>query len=179
MTQGQYDEAKTAELLLFVAQRTEQDETAGQTKLHKILYFSDRAHLVRHGSTITDADYRRSPRGPTLRRMLPIIENLEGRGDIKVVERQYFGNIQRRLLVLREPNLSKFFTPEEIATVDSLILQFWGKSAKETSELSHEDAGWLSAEEGEPIFMKMAFIGEPEITDQIREKAERLAKQHG
>lgn len=178
MSWGTYDDTKTEELILYVARRTESDETAGRTKLHKILYFSDRANLVEHGSTITDGDYQKAPQGPTLRRMLPLLDKLEELGAAKTVERIYFGKKQKKVVALRDPDLS-VFSPEEIANVDLTIQQFWGKSAKETSDISHEDAGWIAADDGGSILMQMAFIeDEPEMTDDIRQRAKKLAEQH-
>lgn len=178
MSWGTYDETKTEELILYVASRTESDETAGRTKLHKILYFSDRANLVEHGSTITDGDYQRAPQGPTLRRMLPLLDKLEESGAAKTVERIYFGKKQKKVVALRDPDLS-MFSPEEIASVDLTIHQFWGKSAKETSDIAHEDAGWIAADDGGSIHMQMAFIeDEPELTEDIRQRAKKLAEKH-
>lgn len=178
MSWGTYDETRTEELILYVASRTEGDATAGRTKLHKILYFSDRANLVGQGSTITDGDYQKAPQGPTLRRMLPLLDKLEESGAAKTVERVYFGKKQKKVVALREPDLS-IFSPEEIASVDLTIQQFWGKTTTETSDISHEDAGWIAADDGGSIHMQMALIEEePEITDELRQRAKKLAEQH-
>ena len=178
MSWGTYDDTKTEELILYVASRIESDESAGRTKLHRILYFSDRANLVEHGSTITDGAYQKAPQGPTLRRMLPLLDKLEESGAAKTVERISFGKKQKKVVALRDPDLS-MFSPEEIANVDLTIQQFWGKSAKEASDISHEDAGWIAADDGGPIHMPMALIeDEPEMTDAIRQRAKKLAEQH-
>ena len=176
MSRDAYDEDKTTELILYIAVQTEEDPTAGATKLNKILYFSERSHLHRYGKPIVDADYQKLPQGPGLRRMLPIIDRLERAGDARLVERDYFGNTQKRLLALRDPDLS-MFAAEEIASVDRIIRQFWGQTAKMTSELSHEDAGWLAVEEGQSIPLSMAFIGEPEVTEHMRMPARELANE--
>jgi hypothetical protein len=85
------DEGKTAELILLIAKHTEEDPTSGSTKLNKILYFAEISHLRRTGKPITGSDYQKQPHGPTLRRMPPIIRDLESQGAVKAIEEDYFG----------------------------------------------------------------------------------------
>jgi hypothetical protein len=60
-----------------------------------------------------------------------------------------------------------------------MIRQFWGKSAKDISDLSHGDPGWRAVEEGEVIPLSMAFIDQdPEVTEEMQERARRLAAEH-
>ncbi|MGA7269908.1 MAG: Panacea domain-containing protein [Acidimicrobiia bacterium] len=172
----EYDESKAAELILYIAEQTEEDKTAGSVKLNTILYFSELLHLRRTGVPITGADYQKLDHGPALRRMLPIIERLRAEGAATTVDRDYFGSTQRRLVALRPPDLDRF-SADEIAAVDRIIVQFWGKNATQTSGISHEDAGWRAVESGESIPLSLAFIDvEGEVTDRIREKARELAQ---
>ena len=134
------DEGKTAELILLITKHTEEDPTSGSTKLNKILYFAEISHLRRTGKPITGSDYQKQPHGPTLRRMPPIIRELESQGAAKEIEEDYFGYAQRKLVALREPDLSEF-SAEEIESALDMVRQFWGKSAKEVSDISHEDPG--------------------------------------
>lgn len=174
--QFEYDKAKATELVLYIALATEDDATAGATKLNKIPYFADLAHLRRYGMPITGAVYRKLEQGPVLHQMLPIIEHLERQGAAKTVTRDYFGHQQKRVVALRDPDLS-LFSAEEIATVDSIIRQFWGVTATEVSKHSHEDAGWLAVAEGEEIPYSLAFVTEPEITEAVAKRARELAEQ--
>lgn len=167
------DEAKVAELLLYVAITTERDDTAGATKMHKILYFSELAHLRRYGRPITGALFQKLEHGPGLRRMRPIIQRLEEEGAAKEVERDHFGYPQKRLLALREPDLTRF-TAEEIASVDGIIRQFWARSAREVSEVSHRDLGWSAVDYGEDIPYSLAFIVERDLSDQVILHAKEL-----
>lgn len=171
------DESKTAELILLVAKYTEDDPTSGSTKLNKILYFAEISHLRRTGQPITGSEYQKQPHGPTLRRMPPIIRDLEDHGAAKEIEEDYYGYARRKLVALREPDLSEI-TAEEVASVLDMVRQFWGKSAKEVSDISHEDPGWRAVEIGETIPLQLAFVAQPEVTDEIRERARQLASDH-
>lgn len=107
------DESKTAELIVLVAKYTEDDPTSGSTKLNKILYFAEISHLRRTRQPITGSEYQKEPHGPTLRRMPPIIRDLEDHGAAKEIEEDYYGYARRKLVALREPDLSEF-TAEEV-----------------------------------------------------------------
>lgn len=171
------NDEKIKELMLYVAEQTETDETVGSTKLNKILYFAELSHMRRTGEPITGAEYQKQPQGPTLRHMRPLVRDLEGEGSVKEVERDYHGMSQKRLFALRDVNLD-LFSGAEIAAVDGIIRQFWGKTAKEVSEISHEDPGWFAVQMGEDIPLEMAFVKEPEVTDQVRNRARLLAEKN-
>ena len=171
------DESKAAELVLLIAKHTEDDPTSGSTKLNKILYFAEISHMRRTGKAITGSEYQKQPHGPTLRRMPPIIRELESQGAAKEVEEDYFGYAQKKLVALREPDLSEF-SAEEIESALDMVRQFWGKSAKEVSDISHEDPGWRAVGFGEVIPLELAFVARPEVTAAIRERARQLANDH-
>jgi uncharacterized phage-associated protein len=171
------DESKTAELILLIAKHTEDDPTAGSTKLNKILYFAEISHMRRTGQPITGSEYQKQPHGPTLRRMPPLLRDLEDQGAAKEIEEDYFGYAQRKLVALREPDLSEF-SAEEVASVLDMVRQFWGKTAKEVSDISHEDPGWRAVEIGESIPLGLAFVARPEVTDKIRERARQLSSEY-
>ncbi|HEX6301185.1 MAG TPA: hypothetical protein VF148_12030 [Acidimicrobiia bacterium] len=59
-----------------------------------------------------------------------------------------------------------------------MVRQFWGKSAKEVSDISHEDPGWRAVDMGDTIPLELALVGQPEITDAMRERARQLASDH-
>lgn len=172
-----HNESKTAELVLLVAKHTEDDPTAGSTKLNKILYFAEISHLRRTGEPITGSEYQKQPHGPTLRRMPPVIRHLESEGAAKEIEEDYFGYPQKKLVALREPDLSGF-SAVEIESVMDMVRQFWGKSAKEVSEISHEDPGWRAVDIGEIIPLELAFVTRPEVTEALRKRARQLASDH-
>jgi uncharacterized phage-associated protein len=171
------DESKTAELILLIAKHTEDDPTAGSTKLNKILYFAEISHMCRTGQPITGSEYQKQPHGPTLRRMPPLLRDLEDQGAAKEIEEDYFGYAQRKLVALREPDLLEC-SAEEVASVLDMVRQFWGKTAKEVSDISHEDPGWRAVEIGESIPLGLAFVARPEVTDKIRERARQLSSEY-
>jgi len=60
----QFDRSRFKEVLLYIAQSSENDPRFGATKLNKILYFSDFKAFATLGDFITGATYQRLDRGP-------------------------------------------------------------------------------------------------------------------
>ena len=61
-------------------------------------------------------------------------------------------------MALRVPNTKKF-APEEVKLVEDLVKEYWGKSAREMSSMSHRFAGWALAEDRETIPYVTAMVG--------------------
>jgi len=72
--------------------------------------------------------------------------------------------VQHRTVNLREPRLD-IFKPQQIALVDSIIEQFWGFTADEVSDFSHETVGWKIAEPGESIPYESVFVSAAPLTE--------------
>ncbi|HUY37025.1 MAG TPA: Panacea domain-containing protein [Pirellulales bacterium] len=151
------DDSKFRELVLYICRMSEGDAPFGAVKLNKLLFYADFLAYRQLGHAITWHVYQRLENGPAPRRLLPILEKMEDRGDIATGEVRYHGFIQKRTCALREPDLSRF-TGEEIALVDGLIADCWGKNAKTMSEMSHAFRGWSQARDGENIPYEIALL---------------------
>src|SRR5687767_3702503 len=89
------DDSKLAELILFIAHRSECDERFGAVKLNKLLFFSDFLAYGRLGSSITGQDYQKLQHGPAPRKLLPVVREMEESGDFAWKERDgYAGRTQ-------------------------------------------------------------------------------------
>src|SRR5687768_11986209 len=103
-----YDEAKFTEMVLYVAARLRDDRSGGATKLNKVLYFADFAHVRRHGRPISGADYQKLPQGPAPRRLKPVRQRLVDAGDATVETEDFLGYQLHRLVPGREADVSLF-----------------------------------------------------------------------
>jgi hypothetical protein len=92
---------------------------------------------------------------------------------IAVRPNEYGGFEQKRTLALREPILGKF-SGEEIALVDRIIQNLWGKTASEVSDLSHRFVGWHLAKLGETIPYSLALLTRREPTEKERQHGLKL-----
>jgi hypothetical protein len=173
------NEEKFAELLLYVAREIEEDPTGGATKINKILFFAEFSHMRTHGKPITGMPYQKLPQGPAPRRLLPVRGRLIEEGSAELRMDDYFGFPLSRLVALREVQVAMFGESERRA-VDQVIGALWGKTAKEVSDLSHEEMGWKMVEDGEDIPFSSAFLARRVVvTDKMRKRAEDLAEKLG
>lgn len=53
-----------------------------------------------------------------------------------------------------------------------------GKRSGKRSTPKHETAGWRAVDMGDTIPLELAFVGQPEITDAMRERARQLASDY-
>jgi Antitoxin SocA-like, Panacea domain len=163
----EYDADKLRELILHISRQSEGDPCFGATKLNKILFYADFLAYRNTGQAITGAEYQKLNHGPAPRQLKPLHDRMEREKAIAVRPNEYGGYQQKRTLALREPILGKF-TAEEIALVDRIIQNLWGKSATEVSDLSHRFIGWHLAKLGETIPYGVALLTRRDPTEKER-----------
>ena len=105
----------------------------------------------------------RLPKGPAPRRLVPIREEMNARGEIAIQKKELFGYFQSRIVPLRKPNLSGF-TADQLALVDKVIEALWGHSASLVSDVSHQRA-WRITRDGETIPYEAALLSDDNLTD--------------
>jgi uncharacterized phage-associated protein len=173
-----YDERKFTELLVYAATRLQGERSGGATKLNKVLFFADFTHVRRTGAPITGATYQKLRHGPAARRLRPIRDRLISNGDVELLEEEFLGYQQHRLVPNRPPDLS-VFSDEELVTIERVFADLDGLNARQVSELSHEEAGWRLVGFGEDIPYEAALVGARQVSTSTsrrleREVAERL-----
>lgn len=154
---------KLEELILYVSEASLTDPDFGMTKLNKILFNGDFTAFGLLGKSITNEEYQKLPKGPTVRRLLPAIDKAaaSGRLVVKTVKRGPYD--QKRVVPLDEADLSHF-TAEEISIVDESINAMRGMSAVHVSDLSHNFLGWQLVELYETIPYETLFMSMRPLT---------------
>jgi hypothetical protein len=173
------DERKFKELLLYVSQKCATDPSFGATKLNKIMFYADFFAYANLGKPITNFEYQKLQYGPAPRRLLPIQQQMVADKELAIQEVHLLsGNIQRRTVNLREPNLT-IFTGDEIALVDQVIQALESVKAEAVSELSHRMIGWKVAEDGETIPYSTVFLSDQALGEAEIERGREIAERHG
>ena len=167
-----YDERKFSEMLLYVAEQLRGDRTGGATKLNKVLFFADFAHVRRTGTAISGAEYQKLPHGPAPRRLKPVRDSLVARGDAQVVREEFLGYEVHRLVPQRPADVSVFSAAER-ETIERVLADLEGLNARQVSELSHEEAGWRLVGEGEIIPYEAALVGARQVRTPNATRLER------
>jgi hypothetical protein len=169
---------KLAELLLIVAQALEDQPAAGATKLNKICFFAEFAHVRATGDPITGAEYRRLPNGPVPSRLVQVRSELVKDHSAEIVREAYLGYIQHRLVARREPDWTLFSDSEQLAIKEALG-EYGTKTGTKLSNLSHEEPAWQLFEDGETIPFAMAFAPTSRPGPKARARALELLEQSG
>ncbi len=158
------DDKKLKEMMLYVAKQSEGDETFGRTKLNKILFYADFLAYAQTGNAISGHRYQKLDKGPAPRKLIPLREELEREGACAEQDRLHYGRPQKRLIALREPDLTRF-SGTEIAIVDEVIKALAKKNARGVSLLSHSFIGWEAAQLGEDIPYETVFAWRRPLTE--------------
>jgi hypothetical protein len=165
---------KLTELILYISDRHETDESYGSTRLAKTLFYADFLFYAKRGRSITGERYIRRPNGPMPDSLLNVRDQMVRELDLVVKERDYLGYPQKRPIAIREADLS-MFSGEEIAMVDYVLSALEGKSATSVSNLSHRFEAWQLAVDGEEIPFFTALLTDDEPTPEDWELARALA----
>ncbi|HEF3260815.1 TPA: SocA family protein [Campylobacter coli] len=128
----------------------------GKVKLNKILWFADRAFMYKNYASLTQTSYIKNPQGPVVKKLENILTSLEKNEFIKSIKVNKGEYQQQSFLCLKEPNLDDF-TAKEISILDEAINKFALKTAKELSEMSHDEC-WEKTKNGDTMPIESVFL---------------------
>ena len=165
------------ELIIYISKASTADEPFGATKLNKLLWRIDFEWFFKTGTAITGAAYQRLENGPAPKALIPVRDVLVREGSIEIQRSRYFGHYQDRTCALRDPDMS-YFSPSEIAFIDQIIKDEWGKDAAQVSHESHGIA-WKGRKDLDPIPYEAAYLSDEPINDYDIKRTEQLVEQYG
>lgn len=174
-----YHEAKFTEMVLFVAGRLRDDRVGGASKLARVLYFSDFAHVRRHGRPITGAPYVRAGAGPTPSELRAVRDRLVAEGLAEIVIEDFLGYETRRLVAVGEIACTVLSDPE-LVTINGVLDNLAGLTGKQIDDLTQGEPGWRCTADGDVIPYEAALIARRQIvTPTGRRLAEEAAARYG
>lgn len=174
---SQRSRERMSELILYIAEKSRNDQRFGAIKLNKILYYSDFVSFREYGESITGAQYMRLNHGPVPRHLKPIRLEMEQRGEILIEKRPYYTQTQDVVKPLRPAN-TDLFSKRDLLLVDSIIEELWELDANEVSERSHK-RGWKVANERDAIPYEAIFLSDEPLTEDDIEWAYQVATECG
>ena len=143
-----------------------------------VLFFAEFTYLRRHHRVISGCEFQKLPHGPAPRQLLPVRQRLIDSGAAELVEEDFLGRPQYRLVPLRAANLD-VFTDEELQTIEDVLGQLDGMTGTQVSELSHQEPGWRLTEVGETIPFSTAFLDFPQVQTPTSERlSESVAERY-
>lgn len=135
---------KMRQLVLYISKRMEGNPGFGQTILNKVLMHADFAAYARLGESITHYEYQALEDGPALVAMIPMLDEMQDEGLIRIEYRGDPPYVQGRVVALIDPDLS-LFDGSELAIVERAINRMNDMTAREASRESHKFPGWQHA----------------------------------
>ncbi len=144
-----YDPKRQEAVILFFA-REIPNTFLGKTKLMKLLYYTDYEWIQKQGISVTGDTYVAKQYGPVPKHGEEVLEHLKKAGAIRI-DKVKLGNYdQDRCTGLKEPDMA-LFSSEEVVHLNSIARRFEFWTAKQMSDLTHEDQPWLSTPIGHEI----------------------------
>ena len=177
-SQTVFDMDRFKELVVFIADLCVDDPTFGAVKLNKILYFADFMAYRVLGKSMTGATYFRLPEGPAPRQLLAARDELLVERRVEIEQRPYFNGVQKRIVVIGEGPDSEEFSAAEQDIVRSVAQFFEGKTAREVSDFSHLQPGWILANDREDIPYETAWLSSDPIDQFDEEVARQMVDQY-
>lgn len=83
-------------------------------------------------------------------------------GDAELVEEDFLGRPQHRLVSHRRADLSAF-SPDELETIDGVLDDLAGLTGTQVSTLSHEEPAWRHTADGKTIPYELALVPKEQV----------------
>ena len=178
LTTFDFSPTKFRELVVYITEQCADDPSFGSVKLNKILFYADFAAYRQLRRPITGATYRKLSEGPAPKELLTARHALVDSGRLEIENRSYFGHLQKRPVVLPTTEAdTSLFSELELEIIDETIDFFRGKSAREVSDYSHREPGWILAEDFEEIPYQTAHLSSEPIDQETQLHALEIARQ--
>lgn len=161
------------EAVLYVSRKCENAPLFGLVKLNKIIWRADFESFAQRGQPVTGRQYQRLKQGPAPVEMLPVLNELQAEGLLRIERSKVVDFEEQRPIALAEPVLT-FFSPGDLECLDRAISVYWEKSGKETSDISH-GVGWSSRLDGEPMPYELAYLSDEPIGRSQKARLLKLA----
>ena len=147
---------KFKHVLLYILEKAAGKPNIGMTALYKLLYFIDFDYYEKYDEQFMGLNYIKNHYGPTPREFVSVVEDMKRAGELEEVKSAYFTYEQKKFLPRRSADLSKL-NAQETNMIDSVLSRYGDMTAKQLSDLSHEDTPWVVAEDGKDIKYENVF----------------------
>jgi uncharacterized phage-associated protein len=150
---------KLHELIIWIAEKSQKDTNFGLTKLNKILFAIDFYAFGFRGAAVTNSQYIHKDNGPVAKDARETLKTLQTTGRIKIVDREYYGHLQKRVVPLTGADLT-LFKKAELEFIEAVIHQLRDYNATQLSKWTHRLKPWLNTMDDEIIPLETIFASE-------------------
>ena len=133
---------KFKQVFLYILNRIGSKPNVGQMVIYKLLYFIDFDYYELYEEQLMGLKYIKNDFGPTPVSFAKILKQMEKDNMIVEVKTKRYDYEMTKYLPLVEADLSNI-TAKEIMFINEEIEKYGNKSAKELSQISHNDIPWI------------------------------------
>ena len=152
------DRSKLIEAAIYLSELSIDDPNFGMTKLVKLLYYADGESYLQYGKPITGTTYLHFPHGPYPENWYQVREQMERNGDVEIAYETTVPGYQKyRMFPCRAADLECLSSTDR-ESLEAQVKRFVGFNAAGIEEYSHQEVGWLSTEDGQPIPYALAGV---------------------
>ncbi|MFZ2193356.1 MAG: type II toxin-antitoxin system antitoxin SocA domain-containing protein, partial [Candidatus Moraniibacteriota bacterium] len=152
------NQKKFKTVLAYILKKVGGKPNIGMTAIYKLLYFIDFDYYEKFEEQLMGAVYIKNHYGPTPVMFSKIIEEMKAKNEIEEVRSKFYNKEQKKFFL--NPEYKIDLTPlsaQEIKHIDWELRRLADKTAKELSDLSHEDMPWRAAKIGEEVHYNGVF----------------------
>ena len=157
-TTFEQDVEKLIEAAIYLCELSADDPEFGVSKLTKLLFYADFDSYLAYGEPITGTTYLHFPQGPHPENWYQVRERMELNGDVSILyEPMVAGCHQYRVLPKRTADMERM-SPGDVELLQAQVKRFADFNAAGLEAYSHQEFGWLSTEDGQPIPYALAGV---------------------
>lgn len=159
------NQKKFKTVLTYILKKVGGKPNIGMTVIYKLLYFIDFDYYEKFEEQLMGAVYIKNHFGPTPVMFAKIIEEMKEKNEIEEVKSKFYNKEQKKFFL--NPEYEIDLTPlsaQEIKHIDWELDRLADKTAKELSDLSHEDMPWRAAKMGEEVQYNGVFYRDEKLS---------------
>lgn len=163
-TTFEQDVDKLIEAAIYLCELSADDPDFVMTKLVSLLYYADCEAYLEFGEPITGTTYIHFPHGPHPENWYQIRQRMEQYGDAEILyDTAAVGYQNYRVLPLRPANL-ELLSSDDRESLAAQVERFSGFNVAGIKHHAHQEVGWRSTEDGEPIPYGIAGVFSPSMS---------------
>ena len=159
------NQKKFKTVLAYILKKVGGKPNIGMTAIYKLLYFIDFDYYEKFEKQLMGAVYIKNHYGPTPVMFGKIIDEMKSKNEIEEVRSKFYNKEQKKFFL--NPEYEIDLTPlsaQEIKHIDWELRRLADKTAKELSDLSHEDMPWRAAKIGEEVRYNGVFYRDEKLS---------------
>ena len=159
------DQNKFKTVFTYILKKVGGKPNIGMTAIYKLLYFIDFDYYEKYEEQLMGAVYIKNHFGPTPVMFTKIVEEMKAKNEIEEVKSKFYDREQKKYFL--NPDYQIDLSPlsaQEIKHIDWELRRLADKTAKELSDLSHEDMPWRAAKMGERVEYNGVFYRDEKLS---------------